>query len=103
MGKIDQLNKLKQIGPAGPAPVKQIEDKKIPTFIDPSEYKPPIADPILEEEVAIEEALDEVIENKEDGSVKTAGFMGLPTIAWILIGGAVVYFAFGKQLGIRKK
>ena len=50
MGKIDQLKaNLKQIGPAGPAPVKQIDDKKIPTFIDPSEYKPPIADPILEE------------------------------------------------------
>lgn len=33
-----------------------------------------------------------------DTETKTAGFMGLPTVAWIAIGGIALYYAYSKGM-----
>jgi|TARA_B100001094_G_scaffold308747_1_gene341726 hypothetical protein len=56
-----------------------------------------IATPEPTTEVAAESTTTEVV----DGKTKKAGFMGLPTLAWVAIIGAGVYYAYTK--GVFKK
>lgn len=87
---------------AGPAPnrapLKEVEmSKEIP------KWKEPTPTVVVEDEI-INEDIDETTDDEttdDDTSTKTAGFMGVPTIAWIAIGGVALYFAYKK--GMLKK
>ena len=45
---------------------------------------------------------EEIVDTEEIGStpmgLNTAGFMGLPTMAWIAIGGVALYYAYSKGM-----
>lgn len=67
----------------------QGELKDPSTFVDdiPVEVAPPPVQPVT----------------PAPNGQKTAGYMGIPMIGWVLIGGAVIYYFYGKQLGLKKK
>ena len=87
---------------AGPAPNRaplqeEIRQKEIPIF-----HNDPVIEPVITDEDIIDEDIDTSDTTSDDDSTtKTAGFMGIPTIAWIAIGGVALYYAYSK--GMLKK
>lgn len=89
MGKVDQIKaaKFDKQFQARPAMVKEPAKKE--PYIDPDDIK-----------VINNEGSDALTEG--DNTEPTQAGFKVPTIALVAVGLAVVYFAFGKKLGIRK-
>jgi len=81
---------VKDIGPVNDireAPVRQPDTKEIPAFTNP----------VITDEKPTEDPVDTTSTTNGDDT-KTAGFMGLPKIAWIAIIGAGLYYAYSKGM-----
>jgi len=71
---------------------EKIEKKEVYKEKDNALYTPDLE---TEEEELLADA-DTVVADAD--AVATAGFMGLPTMAWIAIGGVALYYAYSKGM-----
>tara|TARA_R100000908_G_C3755948_1_gene150531 strand:+ start:2956 stop:3246 length:291 start_codon:yes stop_codon:yes gene_type:complete len=93
MARLTQENISKfKAGPVANIAMERAPDKSIPKYKEPD---------ITDEEIIDEDVDTTDTSTDDDSTTKTAGFMGIPTIAWIAIGGVALYFAYKK--GMLKK
>ena len=82
---------IKDIGPVNDireAPVRQPDTKEIPQYVNP----------VITDEKPTEDPADTTTSTTNGDNTKTAGFMGLPKIAWIAIIGVGLYYAYSKGM-----
>lgn len=73
-------------------PSKEIKTDKFGSPVSP------VRPPVEETDETTDESDNGTNGTTTNGETKTAGFMGLPTIAWIAIGGIAVYYAYSKGM-----
>lgn len=88
-GQIQVPNKLNQ------PPARDLAPKNKQPYIDPDSIKVNLN--TGSDGLTNGDTNDDSVTNG-DTETKTAGFMGLPTVAWIAIGGIALYFAYSKGM-----